>query len=179
MYKKNKIMMMLVLIGGVNWGLIGLFDFNLVEYINKTIFSNNNYLQKIIYLLVGLSALMLYKRDVLLPFLGKAVYPCGSLKEKVPDNTNKTIDVKVKPNSNVIYWAANENNKNIDNPWDAYGKYENSGVVKSNEKGIAKLKFKFPTRYSVPRKGLLLPHVHYRVCNNNGMLSRVETVNLL
>ena len=32
--------------------------------------------------------------------------------------------------------------------------------------------------YTVPYKGLLKPHVHYRVCGGNGMLSRVETVNL-
>ncbi len=42
----------LVIIGGINWGLVGLFDFNLVE----TLFGNSS-LTAIIYSLVGLSAL--------------------------------------------------------------------------------------------------------------------------
>ena len=45
----------LVITGGVNWGLVGLFDFNLVE----TIFGST--ISPVIYGLVGLSALyMIY-----------------------------------------------------------------------------------------------------------------------
>lgn len=43
----------LVIIGGLNWGLVGLANFNLVE----TIFGSWGGLVKIIYILVGLSAL--------------------------------------------------------------------------------------------------------------------------
>lgn len=44
-----------VIVGGVNWGLVGFFDFNLVE----ALFGNN--LSAIIYSLVGLAALyMIY-----------------------------------------------------------------------------------------------------------------------
>ncbi|MBI4155064.1 DUF378 domain-containing protein [Candidatus Woesearchaeota archaeon] len=47
----------LVVIGGINWGLVGLFDLDLVE----TILGSIPVLQKIIYILVGLSALyMIY-----------------------------------------------------------------------------------------------------------------------
>ena len=42
----------LVVVGGLNWGLVGLFGFNLVE----TIFGVGT-LTKIIYILVGLSAI--------------------------------------------------------------------------------------------------------------------------
>jgi len=42
----------LVVIGGLNWGLIGLFNFNLVELIFGA-----HALARIIYILVGLSAL--------------------------------------------------------------------------------------------------------------------------
>jgi hypothetical protein len=45
--------MILLAIGGINWGLIGLFDFNLVE----RIFGDGSLLTRIIYVAVGLSAL--------------------------------------------------------------------------------------------------------------------------
>ncbi len=47
----------LVIIGGLNWGLVGLFSFDLVEAILGSI----PVLQRIVYVLVGLSALyMIY-----------------------------------------------------------------------------------------------------------------------
>lgn len=47
------IMTTLLVIGGLNWGLVGLFDINLVE----AIFGAETLLTNIIYALVGLSAL--------------------------------------------------------------------------------------------------------------------------
>ena len=43
----------LVIIGAINWGLIGLFQFDLVAFI----FGNMSWLSRIIYALVGLSGL--------------------------------------------------------------------------------------------------------------------------
>lgn len=48
----NLITLVLIIIGGLNWGLVGLFDFNLV----LALFGATG-LTKIIYILVGLSAL--------------------------------------------------------------------------------------------------------------------------
>ena len=45
----------LVIIGALNWGLIGFFNFNLVSII----FGNMSILGRIVYSLVGLSALIL------------------------------------------------------------------------------------------------------------------------
>jgi len=45
----------LTIIGGLNWGLVGAFDFNLVA----TIFGEQTILSRIIYILVGLSAIYL------------------------------------------------------------------------------------------------------------------------
>jgi uncharacterized membrane protein YuzA (DUF378 family) len=45
--------MILVIVGGLNWGLVGAFDFNLVD----TIFGEGSALSRIIYVLVGLSAI--------------------------------------------------------------------------------------------------------------------------
>jgi len=49
----DTIALVLVIIGAINWGLIGLFDFNLVD----TIFGTMSVISRIIYILVGLSGL--------------------------------------------------------------------------------------------------------------------------
>lgn len=49
-----KITLVLCIIGGINWGMIGLFDFNLVE----TIFQTGSFLTKLIYILVGISSII-------------------------------------------------------------------------------------------------------------------------
>ena len=50
----NKICLVLAIIGAVNWGLVGLFDFNLVT----TIFEAGSMMVKVIYTLVGISGLV-------------------------------------------------------------------------------------------------------------------------
>ena len=47
------IVAVLPVVGGLNWGLVGLFDFDLVE----TLFSSIPVIQKTVYVLVGLSAI--------------------------------------------------------------------------------------------------------------------------
>ena len=47
------IAMTLLIIGGVNWGLIGLFEFDLVA----TLFGDMSPISRVVYVLVGLSAL--------------------------------------------------------------------------------------------------------------------------
>ena len=49
------IAMVLVIVGGLNWGLVGLFDYDLVA----AIFGDMSTVSKIIYDLVGISALYL------------------------------------------------------------------------------------------------------------------------
>lgn len=43
----------LLVVGGLNWGLVGLFDFNLVS----TLFGSIPFFEKLIYVVVGLAAL--------------------------------------------------------------------------------------------------------------------------
>ena len=45
----------LIIIGAINWGLIGLFDFNLVTFIFG---GNDSIFTKIVYILVGISGLL-------------------------------------------------------------------------------------------------------------------------
>ena len=51
MSKLKKICFLLVVIGALNWGLIGLFNFNLVSMI----FGEMSIFSRIIYILVGIS----------------------------------------------------------------------------------------------------------------------------
>ncbi|MDO8529884.1 MAG: DUF378 domain-containing protein [bacterium] len=47
------IALVLLVVGGLNWGLIGVADFNLVD----TIFGMGSMLSKLIYIIVGVAAL--------------------------------------------------------------------------------------------------------------------------
>ena len=49
----NVITLVLLIVGGLNWGLIGLFDFDLVA----ALFGEMSALSRIVYTLVGVSAL--------------------------------------------------------------------------------------------------------------------------
>lgn len=49
----DTIALILIIIGAINWGLIGIFNFNLVD----TLFGTMSVLSQIIYTLVGISGL--------------------------------------------------------------------------------------------------------------------------
>ncbi len=50
----QKILLVITIIGAINWGLIGIMDFNLVAFI----FGESSFLSKLIYILVGISGLV-------------------------------------------------------------------------------------------------------------------------
>ncbi len=62
----DKIALALVIIGALNWGLIGIFSFDLVAWISG---GSTAWLARIIYTLVGLAGLwcisLLFRRDAL------------------------------------------------------------------------------------------------------------------
>ncbi len=179
--KIYKILMGLIIASVIHFTISNLTNFDLLEKIS--IFLDLPEFQKVIYaLLLGISVYFLINRNFYLPFLGNSVYPCGGLSERTPQNSNKMVQVNVKPNVNVIYWASENFTSNdnliIDNPWDAYGDYDNYGVVKSNDNGNAVLTFRNPVSYKVPSGKKLDKHVHYRYCLGNGMMSEVKTIYL-
>ncbi len=49
----NIIAMILMIVGGINWGLVGLFDWNLVA----AIFGADTWFTNLIYIIVGVAAL--------------------------------------------------------------------------------------------------------------------------
>lgn len=50
----QKIALVVTVIGALNWGLIGLFSFNLVE----TLFGAGSFLSTLIYILVGITGII-------------------------------------------------------------------------------------------------------------------------
>lgn len=58
------IALVLVLVGGLNWGLVGAFDFNLVAML----FGEESVLSRIVYVVVGLATLYV---AIISPKLGK------------------------------------------------------------------------------------------------------------
>lgn len=167
--------LLFIVIGALNWGLIGLFDFNAVGFIAKYTVS---WIEKLVYVLVGISSLVhIASRNYYLSFLGESVFPCTHMIEKIPENADVEVQIQTNPNSNVVYWAAETNKEVSENPWIAYAEYSNAGVTRSDINGVATLRIRMPGSYKV-KHGLktLAPHVHYRVCKFPGMLSEVKTV---
>jgi uncharacterized membrane protein YuzA (DUF378 family) len=169
-----KMAMVLLIVGGINWLLFGLFDMNLVAGI-----FGSGFLATLVYVLVGLSAIaIMFDRDTYLPFLGPMVAPCSVLENREPPGATREIKVNVEPNVKVLYWAAEPASEKLQtiNSWkEAYLKYENAGVATSNNEGVAILKVRDPQSYKVPFKGQLAPHVHYRVCGEAGWMGRIRT----
>jgi uncharacterized membrane protein YuzA (DUF378 family) len=163
----------LVLVGGLNWLAVGLLDRDLVaSLLGKGLAS------KAVYILVGLAAVVLFfRRDTYLPFLGPTIFPVGALAAKQPQGATQEVTVRTIPNAKVVYWASEPARGDpLGDYKEAYGGYENAGVAVADAQGDAKLKVRGPPRaYTVPLKGELKPHVHFRIVKENGWAGRVET----
>ncbi len=171
-----------IIAGGINWFAVA-FGYNLVDLLNSALsrfFKKQLSLNKVIYFIVGISAIVLaFDRTLWLPFLGESVLP--SVLIPVTSNSNSTgaqkIQVKVSPNTKVAYWAARPGNNPETPVTDAYGKFDNSGVVMSDASGIATISFEKGTEYTVPSGRQLKSHVHYRELSGEyGMIGPVQTV---
>ncbi len=182
------ICVILLIIGGLNWGLIGTFNLNIVKLLNKYTFDSPIF-ENTIYIIVGMAALYLSnKRNFYLPFLGDTVFPPSLIKDNENKNENKNANINITvdaPNADmVIYWAAEPLPENqIDGSkfaYDAYDKYTNSGVAEVVS-GKATLKVSCPQSYWVKKWGIkktLPKHLHYRLVYSTGWVSEVKTTNL-
>ena len=170
-----KIAISLLIIGSLNWLLIGLLNVNVVSRI-----FGKSVLTTCVYVLVGVSAMaIMFDRDTYLPFLGPMVIPCSVLEPRDPPGATREVKLNVGPNAKIVYWAAEPGSGEKLNSWkNAYLDYQNAGVAVSNGNGEAVLKIREPQRYKVPFKGELAPHVHYRVCGQAGWMGRINTVTL-
>ena len=193
-----------IIAGGINWFAVA-FGYNFVDLLNSALsrfFKKQLSLNKVIYFIVGISAIVLaFDRTLWLPFLGESVLPSvliplssnSATANATTANATNSMHVKVhvKPNTKVAYWAARPGNNPetpvIESPegrpsgprtvTDAYGKFDNSGVVMSDANGIATISFEKGTEYTVPSGRQLKSHVHYRELSGEyGMIGPVQTV---
>lgn len=171
----HMILIILVLVGSLNWLAVGVADINLVRLVLPLRFA------RWLYIIIGLAAIpLLFQRDIYLPFLGETVLPGGAMSVKTPQNANDQVTIRTLPGTKVVYWAAEPDpnqGRDFPTPEEAYGEYENSGVVVADTTGHAILRFRGPPQsYDVPVKGTLDPHVHFRIAEENGFLGPVQSV---
>jgi uncharacterized membrane protein YuzA (DUF378 family) len=176
-HKLYAVAVLLLVVGGLNWGYVAFTGKDFVTYaLGKGALANA------IFLFVGIAAIAIaFFRDTYLPFLGPTVMPCGVLQTVTPEGADYEVRVFVKPGAKVLYWAAEPENKDLQviQDWrQAYLTYRNAGVTVADENGNATLRVRTPQAYTVPMKGALSQHVHYRVCLGEGFMGRVETVTL-
>jgi uncharacterized membrane protein YuzA (DUF378 family) len=166
----------LLVIGGLAWGILGLTRTNVVS----AIFGR---FAPIIYVAVGVAALLVaFKRSSYLPFLGETVMPCSLLSERTPEHADTAVDIHgLTPGSKVLFWAtepATEGLAKINDWRRAYLDFANAGVTTADAGGHATLHVRKPQPYTVPMKGRLEAHVHWRVCGDDGMVGPVKTTKL-
>lgn len=168
--------MLLVVVGGLNWGSIGIFGKNLVEELNKLTLKNE-WFSRSVYIIVAIAALyLLFKKHSFAPFKGPTVMPVDNMQF---NRTYSDMSVRVDaPNATgVVYWASQPRNNNI---MDSYDDYLSSGYVPIDSDGKATLFFQ------CSKSGGLNPpkkHIHYRLVyahgENDGLnISEIRTVNV-
>jgi uncharacterized membrane protein YuzA (DUF378 family) len=168
-----KMAMVLLIIGGLTLGLLVISRVNIIE---KTL-GKGSIPTKAIFLLTGIAALAIaFNRDTYLPFLGESVFPCSVLNDQEPPGATRSIQIQVEPGNKVIYWASEPSNgSQIPSYKSAYGQYLNAGITTADDLGIATLKVREPQPYTVPFKGELDPHIHFRICGPTGFIGRIKT----
>lgn len=172
---------LLVIIGGLNWGAMGVFGRNLIEEFNQWIFKSE-WFSRSIYIIIALAALyLLIKKHSFLPFKGPMTMSTSNLQY---DHSYSEFSVRVEaPNAaGVVYWATNLRRPATD-PIDAYDEYLNSGYVPVDSDGKATLYFKCPVIYKAWGGGDHKKHLHYRLVyahgENGGLnISEIRTVNV-
>lgn len=171
----QKVALVLLIAGALNWLFIGFFNTNLLQ----SVFGANTF-TRTLYVLVGFAAVFLmFRRDFYLPFLGETVFPCAALENRKPSGADVSVSVQTHPFAKVIYWAAEPTTEELQHMQDwkkAYSAYENVGITTAYESGVATLTVRKPQPYTVPFRGRLEPHIHYRICEEGGMMGPVRTV---
>ena len=165
--------MVLIILGAINWGYIGVARVNLLE----RLFGRGNF-TRLLYVLVGVAALSIaFYRDTYLPFLGETHIPCSVLQNQTPPGATRSIQVQTEPGAKIIYWASEPADAvELVNYQKAYREYQNAGVATADDSGLATLKVREPQSYTVPIRGQLNAHVHYRICGKNGFIGPVKSI---
>lgn len=180
LHKGYLVSIVILLVIGINIGLTGILNRNLLLTLLSKITTNSSIIRAI-YIVIGLVAVyLLFFVDyhTFLPFLDKTVLPPSVLLLSEQANTNVNVEINGGDAIKVVYWAASpDQGKIIEDPFKAYDKYENIGIA-AVVNGKALLKLKCPTAYKVKKHRVLPKHLHYRLIYENGVLSEIKTVKL-
>jgi hypothetical protein len=133
-----------------------------------------------IYSVIAVAVLVIaFTRSSWLPFLGESVMPCSLLRDQTPEHADTAVQIHgLHPGAKVLYWATEPATSGLAEIRDwrrAYLEYANAGVTTVDEGGHATLRIRNPQPYTVPIKGRLEAHVHWRTCGDGGMLGPVMT----
>ena len=170
------ICLFMLVFSGLNWGLLAIFKTDIVS----SLLGKGSFASRLIFILVAAAAIYVgLSRDSYLPFLGETVLPCSLLNERVPEKADLKVRILAPVGKKVLYWAASpliKDEKPNKNWREAYGHYENAGVAIAGEDGSALLQVQRPQSYWVPPGRKLEPHVHYRICSEDGMMGPVRSL---
>jgi uncharacterized membrane protein YuzA (DUF378 family) len=178
--KLYAVCLLVLVLAGINWGTVAVFNIDAVS----SIFGKNTIPTRIFFVFVAICAIYVgTSRDSYLPFLGETVLPCSVLQEKVPDKADLKVRITAQAGRKVLYWAsesseAAEKLRTLNNWKEAYGKFDNAGVAVADDEGSALLHIRRPQVYWVPPGSKLEPHVHYRICADNGMMGPVRSLHI-
>ncbi len=182
--KYQMVSTILVIISALYLGITALTNRNFVTMLlDKVIPSQKELILKILYIVFGIAAVYLIfsPSHTFLPFLDKTVMPPSIMVLSEQGNTNVELKIDAPEEAiKVVYWAARaDTGKVINNPYDAYDKFENYGIAAVKD-GKAILKLNCPNSYKVGKimKKQLPKHVHLRFVYENGVLSEVKTQKL-
>jgi len=167
----------LVIVGALNWGLIAINpEYNILNNFNDIV-------RRVILVIIGLSAVYVsLQRKTFLPFLDECEMPVFNyLTDTTKDKLNKMgegynkLIIKIpegETGTKIVYWAATPNDNVQENPTKAYSDFNNSGIA-DIENGVAVIAVKCPAEYIVPIAGRLPRHIHFRIVDKDGMLSKI------
>lgn len=160
-----------LILGGIGWGVVSFF-----ELYNKK-GDGFDMMKSVLTGIIGCSAVNLLLNIGIKPsFISDHILPPTSITESYPVNHDMIYTLETKPNSIVIYWGAKKTKHNITKTKDnAHGRFENSGVTRSDMNGIAQIRLQIPgnimTNDFVPR--IMNKHFSYRLLDNKGYLSDI------
>ena len=160
-------MLFLVIIGSITWGLIGMFNYNLVH----SILMGNTMAKKVAYSLIGIAGLYLaLNPNTWRPDREECVFPAHLLMHCEDATQGKKMVITTKqPNTSIVYWAKNEKN----------GELFNSGTAKTNNMGLATIVLAQPDKdHDIPGFWSLPKEIFYRGISGTGTLSRVESTKI-
>jgi len=165
----------ILVVAGLNWGLYAVFKKDAVS----AILGKDTVPTRIFFILVACCAIFVgFNRDSYLPFLGQAIVPCSILVERIPDKADLKVRIIAPAGRKVLYWAAAsaDSQEKLKDWRVAYGDYDNAGVAIAGEDGSALLQVRRPQPYWIIPGNKLEPHVHYRICGDEGMVGPVRSL---